>query len=73
MSKVQVDDTFNLKNTSFVYKVFDIIGDKKSVPTEDRIIYLRINNKVGWLQSAQTVISIPERSMDLMFSPVTIR
>jgi len=68
MTKVQLDDTFNLKNTSFVYKVFDIIGDKKSVPMEDRIIYLRINNKVGWLQSAQTIISIPERSMELFFS-----
>ena len=67
MTKVQVDDTFNLKNTSYIYKVFDIIGDKKSVPNEDRIIYLRINNKVGWLQSTQTIISIPERSMELFF------
>lgn len=69
MTKVQVDDTFSLRNSTYVYKVFDIIGDKKSVPTEDRIIYLRINSKIGWFQSGQAIISIPERSMELFFIP----
>jgi len=68
MSKVQIGDKFAYKNTSYQYKVFDITGDVKGIPSEARIVWLAVSNKLGWISNAQLIISIPERSMDAFFS-----
>lgn len=62
MSEITLGAKFGLKNTSYVYQVFDITGSSKNVPNADgRVIYLRVASKLGWINSAQTIITITER------------
>lgn len=62
MEKVELNGRYRLKNTNYDYLVFDITGSTKGVPNNDgRVIYLRVNSKLGWLDKAQTIITITER------------
>jgi len=69
MEKVEIGDKVRLKNTSYDYQVFDITGNAKNTPNSDgRVIYLRVASKLGWLDKAQTIITITERKFWDFFS-----
>jgi hypothetical protein len=74
MEKVEIGDKLRLKNTSYDYQVFDITGNAKNTPNSDgRIIYLRVNSKTGWLDKAQTIITITERKLPDFFSDILVK
>ncbi len=71
--KVEIGNKLKLKNKGYTYEVFDIIGEKKNVPTETKIVFLKLLGKTSWFENAQFVISCPERSLDQLFEETIIR
>lgn len=67
---VQLGDFFILKGTTGMYRVIDIIGNTKYIPAESGIVFLQLTNKPKLWQTLQNIISIPERSIDLVFDKI---
>lgn len=62
MSEITIGDKFGLKDTSFVYIVYDITGAAKSTPNLDgKVVWMRLSNRLGLFEKADRFISVPER------------
>lgn len=71
--KVEIGNKLKLKTKGYTYEVFDVFGDKKSQPSEGKLVFLKLLGRTSWFENAQFVITCPERSLDQLFEETIIR